>query len=122
MAIFAATIITAIILWVLDRFSPYSARNNKSAHPYPCREFTLKESVWFTLTSLTPQGGGEAPKSMSGRILVAAYWLFAVLMLTSFDSNLSAHLTVERMQKTIQVSKKTFEMIALYHSILYIDV
>ena len=102
MAIFAATIITAIILWVLDRFSPYSARNNKSAHPYPCREFTLKESVWFTLTSLTPQGGGEAPKSMSGRILVAAYWLFAVLMLTSFDSNLSAHLTVERMQKTIQ--------------------
>ena len=57
-----------------------SAQNNKEAHPYPCRVFTLKESFWFALTSFTPQGGGEAPKSLSGRVLVAAYWLFVVLV------------------------------------------
>ena len=107
-----------------NRFSPYSARNNKEAHPYPCRVFTLKESFWFALTSFTPQGmfnffwgsslfttctwcyqlfvyvlnlgGGEAPKSLSGRILVAAYWLFVVLMLATFTANLAAFLTVER--------------------------
>ena len=78
------------------RFSPYSARNNKEAHPYPCRVFTLKESFWFALTSFTPQGGGEAPKSLSGRVLVAAYWLFVVLMLATFTANLAAFLTVER--------------------------
>lgn len=101
MAILAALIVTALMLWFLDRFSPYSARNNKEAHPYPCRVFTLKESFWFALTSFTPQGGGEAPKSLSGRVLVAAYWLFVVLMLATFTANLAAFLTVERMQTTV---------------------
>ena len=102
MAILAALVLTALMLWFLDKYSPYSARNNKAAHPYPCREFTLKESFWFALTSFTPQGGGEAPKSMSGRVLVAAYWLFVVLMLATFTANLAAFLTVERMQTTVQ--------------------
>lgn len=62
------------------------------------REFSLKESFWFALTSFTPQGGGEAPKALSGRTLVAAYWLFVVLMLATFTANLAAFLTVERMQ------------------------
>ena len=62
----------------------------------PGRIFTLKESMWFALTSLTPQGGGEGPKAISGKVLVAAYWLFVVLMLATFTANLAAFLTVER--------------------------
>ena len=73
------------------------SRNNKAAHPYPCREFTLKESFWFALTSFTPQGGGEAPKSMSGRVLVAAYWLFVVLMLATFTANLAGMATTHNL-------------------------
>lgn len=69
---------------------------------YFCRKFTLKESFWFALTSFTPQGGGEAPKALSGRTLVAAYWLFVVLMLATFTANLAAFLTVERMQTPVQ--------------------
>lgn len=60
---------------------------------YNFRQFTLKESFWFALTSFTPQGGGEAPKALSGRTLVAAYWLFVVLMLATFTANLAAFLT-----------------------------
>lgn len=66
------------------------------------RDFSLKESFWFALTSFTPQGGGEAPKALSGRTLVAAYWLFVVLMLATFTANLAAFLTVERMQTPVQ--------------------
>ena len=73
---------------ILDRFSPYSYCNNKEAYPEGARDFTLGESIWFALTSLTPQGGGECPKALSGRILVAAYWLFIVLMLATFTANL----------------------------------
>lgn len=69
---------------------------------YYFRDFTLKESFWFALTSFTPQGGGEAPKAISGRILVASYWLFVVLMLATFTANLAAFLTVERMQTPVQ--------------------
>ncbi|KAJ1521276.1 hypothetical protein ONE63_002957 [Megalurothrips usitatus] len=100
LSIVGALVITAVMVWLLDRFSPYSARNTK--YPYPCREFTLKESFWFALTSFTPQGGGEAPKALSGRTLVASYWLFVVLMLATFTANLAAFLTVERMQTPVQ--------------------
>ncbi|XP_057657197.1 uncharacterized protein LOC130894392 isoform X2 [Diorhabda carinulata] len=101
-SIVAALVVTGFMVWFLDKYSPYSARNNKKAYPYPCREFTLKESFWFALTSFTPQGGGEAPKALSGRTLVAAYWLFVVLMLATFTANLAAFLTVERMQAPVQ--------------------
>ncbi|KAF7269745.1 hypothetical protein GWI33_017263 [Rhynchophorus ferrugineus] len=102
LSIVAALIVTGFMVWFLDKYSPYSARNNKQAYTYPCREFTLKESFWFALTSFTPQGGGEAPKALSGRTLVAAYWLFVVLMLATFTANLAAFLTVERMQAPVQ--------------------
>ncbi|XP_026471820.1 uncharacterized protein LOC113376108 [Ctenocephalides felis] len=102
LSIVGALVFTAIMIWFLDKYSPYSARNNKQAYPYPCRDFTLKESFWFALTSFTPQGGGEAPKSLSARTLVAAYWLFVVLMLATFTANLAAFLTVERMQAPVQ--------------------
>ncbi|CAB3224465.1 unnamed protein product [Arctia plantaginis] len=101
LSIVAALVLTGFMIWLLDKYSPYSARNNPDAYPYPCREFTLKESFWFALTSFTPQGGGEAPKALSGRTLVAAYWLFVVLMLATFTANLAAFLTVERMQTPV---------------------
>ncbi|XP_008546980.2 ionotropic receptor 25a [Microplitis demolitor] len=102
LSIVGAIVATAIMIWILDKYSPYSASNNKQLYPYPCREFTLKESFWFALTSFTPQGGGEAPKALSSRVLVAAYWLFVVLMLATFTANLAAFLTVERMQVPVQ--------------------
>ncbi|XP_026327866.1 uncharacterized protein LOC113236096, partial [Hyposmocoma kahamanoa] len=101
LSIVGALVLTGFMIWLLDKYSPYSARNNPDAYPYPCREFTLKESFWFALTSFTPQGGGEAPKALSGRTLVAAYWLFVVLMLATFTANLAAFLTVERMQTPV---------------------
>ncbi|XP_034670345.1 uncharacterized protein LOC117902874 [Drosophila subobscura] len=102
LSIVAALVGTAFMIWFMDKYSPYSSRNNRSAYPYACREFTLRESFWFALTSFTPQGGGEAPKAISGRMLVAAYWLFVVLMLATFTANLAAFLTVERMQTPVQ--------------------
>lgn len=59
----------SLILWIFDRFSPYSYQNNrdKYADDDEQRLFDLKESLWFCMTSLTPQGGGEAPKSKRKR-------------------------------------------------------
>ncbi|XP_046392943.1 ionotropic receptor 25a isoform X2 [Ischnura elegans] len=102
LSIVGALTVTGFMIWFLDKYSPYSAQNNKKMYPYPCRKFTLKESFWFALTSFTPQGGGEAPKALSSRTLVAAYWLFVVLMLATFTANLAAFLTVERMQSPVQ--------------------
>lgn len=100
LSILGALVLSALMIWILDKYSPYSAQNK--TYPYECRKFTLKESFWFALTSFTPQGGGESPKSLSGRTLIAAYWLFVVLMVATFTANLAAFLTVERMQTPVQ--------------------
>lgn len=55
-------------MWVFDKWSPYSYQNNREKYKddEEKREFNLKECLWFCMTSLTPQGGGEAPKNLSG--------------------------------------------------------
>lgn len=98
-SIMLSVISSAVLVWMLDKYSPYSAQNMK--YPFECRYFSLKESFWFALTSYTPQGGGELPKSLSGRTLVATYWLFVVLILATFTANLAAFLTVERMNTPV---------------------
>lgn len=40
-SIVAALIVTGFMVWFLDKYSPYSARNNKKAYPYPCRCVTV---------------------------------------------------------------------------------
>ena len=65
-------IFTSFLMWVFDKFSPYSYQNNmeKYKDDDEKRFFNFKECLWFCMTSLTPQGGGEAPKNLSGRILL----------------------------------------------------
>ncbi|RWS04533.1 glutamate receptor ionotropic: kainate 2-like protein [Dinothrombium tinctorium] len=63
--IISAYFLTSVLLAIFDRYSPYSYQNNKLKYKDDDekRIFTLKESMWFCITSLTPQGGGEAPKN-----------------------------------------------------------
>jgi hypothetical protein len=70
-------------MWIFDRWSPYSLQNNRDKYKEDeeQREFTLKECLWFCMTSLTPQGGGEAPKNLSGRLVAATWWLFGYEMI-----------------------------------------
>ena len=58
-------------MWIFDKYSPYSYQNNmdKYEDDEEKRFFDLRECFWFCMTSLTPQGGGEAPKNVSGRLV-----------------------------------------------------
>ena len=56
------------------------------------------------MTSFTPQGGGETPKALSSRVLVAAYWLFVVLMLATFTANVKSQYVI------ISIITYTFEI------------
>ena len=97
--IVGAYFITSILLWIFDRWSPYSYQNNieKFADDSEQRYFSLKEALWFCMTVLTPQGGGETPKNLSGRIVAATWWLFAFIIIASYQANLAAFLTVSRL-------------------------
>ena len=64
-----AYFIVSILLFILARFSPYEWDN-----PHPCNEqevlvneFSLCNSLWFTVGSLMQQGSDLTPKSVSTR-------------------------------------------------------
>ncbi|XP_046835531.1 ionotropic receptor 25a isoform X1 [Vespa crabro] len=102
--ILAAYFFTSFLMWVFDRWSPYSYQNNREKYKDDDekREFNLKECLWFCMTSLTPQGGGEAPKNLSGRLVAATWWLFGFIIIASYTANLAAFLTVSRLDTPIE--------------------
>lgn len=65
--------LNSFLMYIFDRYSPYSYQNNRDKYKddEEKREFTIKECLWFCMTSLTPQGGGEAPK-----VLLESFILF----------------------------------------------
>lgn len=65
-------------------------------------DFGLRDSLWFCITSLTPQGGGEAPQNLSGRVVAGAWWLFCFIIIASYTANLAAFLTVSRLDIPIE--------------------
>ncbi|KAL3278038.1 hypothetical protein HHI36_013379 [Cryptolaemus montrouzieri] len=104
LCVLAAYFITSFLLWIFDKYSPYSYQNNKEKYidDEEKRIFNLKESLWFCMTSLTPQGGGEAPKNLSGRLVAATWWLFGFIIIASYTANLAAFLTVSRLETPIE--------------------
>ena len=101
--IVGAYFVTSVILWIFDRWSPYSYQNNVEIYKDDDekRHFNLKESLWFCMTTLTPQGGGEVPKNISGRMVAATWWLFAFIIIASYTANLAAFLTVSRLSTQV---------------------
>jgi len=101
--ILAAYFVTSVLMWIFDKWSPYSYQNNmeKYEDDEEKRYFNFKESLWFCMTSLTPQGGGEAPKNLSGRLVAATWWLFGFIIIASYTANLAAFLTVSRLETPV---------------------
>ena len=49
------------------------------------------------MLSLTPDGGGQPPKCLSGRLLAAVWWLFSFIIVVTYTANLAAFLTVSNL-------------------------
>lgn len=95
---------TMLLLLVLERYSPFSYRNNWPKHrDEPDDRFaTLRGCFWFAFTSLTPNGGGEIPKNLSGKVAAASWWLFGFVVVAAYSANLAAYESLERLGKGIE--------------------
>ncbi|XP_044735495.1 ionotropic receptor 25a-like [Chrysoperla carnea] len=104
LCILALYCFASFLMWVFDRWSPYSYQNNRKKYKNDeeKRVFSVKECLWFCMTSLTPQGGGETPKNVSGCLVAATWWLFGFIIISSYTANLAAFLTVTRLETPIE--------------------
>ena len=101
----AAYLVVSFMLFVIARFSPYEWKN-----PHPCNQsselvenqFTIMNSLWFTIGSLMQQGTDLNPHAPSVRVISCAWAFFTLILISSYTANLAAFLTVQRMQTPIE--------------------
>ncbi|KAH3735863.1 hypothetical protein DPMN_042421 [Dreissena polymorpha] len=103
--IFAAYFVVSLTIFIIARFSPYEWYN-----PHPCNPetdtveniFSLSNSFWFCVGTLMQQGSDINPRAVSTRIVGSTWWLFTLIIISSYTANLAAFLTVERMVSPIE--------------------
>ncbi|XP_066262906.1 glutamate receptor ionotropic, kainate 2-like [Euwallacea similis] len=92
-----AYILVSIAIFIMGRLSPTEWNN-----PYPCIEepeyfvnqFSIRNSLWFTIGGLLQQGSELAPISIATRTASGFWWFFVLIMVSSYTANLAAFLTV----------------------------
>ncbi|XP_007237596.2 probable glutamate receptor isoform X1 [Astyanax mexicanus] len=85
--ILVAYILTAVCICVVARVSPCEWSQPESEQ----NPFTLLHSLWYIAGALSLQGAGPHPRSPSGRVVSCTWWLFAVVLLACYFSNLSSN-------------------------------
>ncbi|KAK3781138.1 hypothetical protein RRG08_020080 [Elysia crispata] len=96
MCIVFAYIGVSVVLFLVSRFSPNEWHISEPEH-YIANDFSISNSLWFSLGAFMQQGCDISPRSMSGRIVGSVWWFFTLIIISSYTANLAAFLTVERM-------------------------
>ncbi|CAL1609483.1 unnamed protein product [Knipowitschia caucasica] len=89
---------TAACMYLLARLSPCESEN----------KFSVVQSVWYTVGSLTLQGAGPHPKSLSGRVVCCSWWIFTLFLLAHYFTILSS----SNSSQSSSVTVKGFEDLA----------
>eukprot|EP00057_Strongylocentrotus_purpuratus_P022448 XP_011676922.1 PREDICTED: glutamate receptor ionotropic, kainate 2-like [Strongylocentrotus purpuratus] len=111
--VLASLFVVGFLIFILDRLSPYSAYGKGGPDCDEADDFNLLNSLWFAFASCLQQaywnvrtnhpveGGDNTPVSVSGRMLSAFWWFFALIIIATYTANLAAFLTVTRMENPI---------------------
>lgn len=99
-----AYVAASLVLYVVGRLCPDEWQN-----PYPCVEepvalenqFTLANAFWFNLGAMLLQGSEIAPVAYGTRAAASVWWLFALVITSSYTANLA----------TLLAKKTTTELI-----------
>ncbi|CAI9733262.1 glutamate receptor-like isoform X1 [Octopus vulgaris] len=100
MCILFAFIGVSVVLFLVSRFSPNEWHVEDESNI--TNDFTISNSLWFSLGAFMQQGCDFSPRSISGRIVGSVWWFFTLIIISSYTANLAAFLTVERMSTPIE--------------------
>lgn len=96
-----AFLLTGLCIFLVGRISPTEWAEPDTEE----QSFTLLHSFWYITGALTLQGAGPHPKALSGRLVSAIWWLFAVLLLACYFGNFNSmshsndkHVSIKRFE------------------------
>uniref|UniRef100_A0A6Q2Y0E8 Glutamate receptor n=1 Tax=Esox lucius TaxID=8010 RepID=A0A6Q2Y0E8_ESOLU len=96
--IIVAFLVTGLSIFLVSRISPSEWADPETDE----HSFTLMHSFWYITGALTLQGAGPHPKGLSGRVVSAVWWMFAVVLLACYFSNFSAMLRSDNKHVSVQ--------------------
>ncbi|KAK3780047.1 hypothetical protein RRG08_061816 [Elysia crispata] len=88
-----AFIVISLALFLIGRFSPFERAKPGRDTYNPRSTFGLKNSFLFACTTMALQGYRQAPRSISGRILICMWFMFVIIVLVAYVANLGSILT-----------------------------
>ncbi|XP_078665309.1 glutamate receptor ionotropic, delta-2-like [Branchiostoma floridae x Branchiostoma belcheri] len=95
-----SVVIVGVFLYLLNKFRPDDIIVTEEGEG-PSR-FGLNDSLWFIIGSLMQQGWDWSPRCLSHRLLSGFWWLFSLVVISTYTANLAAFLTVTRMENPIR--------------------
>ncbi|KAK3891725.1 hypothetical protein Pcinc_004391 [Petrolisthes cinctipes] len=96
----------SLVLFLLARLSPYErvpvyVMGERSVSLG--NQYTLCNSLWFTTGGLVQRATHHMPRACSTRIMAGIWWLFTLLMVSSYTANLVSFLTLDHMQPQLPI-------------------
>ncbi|XP_052046630.1 glutamate receptor ionotropic, delta-1 [Apodemus sylvaticus] len=107
----AAIPVVGVLIFVLNRIQ--AVRSQSATQPRPSASATLHSAIWIVYGAFVQQGGESSVNSVAMRIVMGSWWLFTLIVCSSYTANLAAFLTVSRMDnpiRTFQDLSKQLEM------------
>ncbi|KAG7463090.1 hypothetical protein MATL_G00191700, partial [Megalops atlanticus] len=108
----AAIPVVGVLIFVLKRMQMVRGRNPPAPHQQaPSISTSLQSAIWMVYGAFMQQGGDSVVSSIALRIVMGSWWLFTLIVCSSYTANLAAYLTVSRMDNALRtfqdLSKQT---------------
>ncbi|CAL1534207.1 unnamed protein product, partial [Lymnaea stagnalis] len=94
----ASVIGISFVIYLVNHWSPYSQPNSCTTEAQQLRVF---QCFWSALGSTLSQGSEFQPKSSSGRIVLGFWWVFTIILVSTYTANMAAVLTITIYDKPI---------------------
>ena len=86
-------VLLSITLYVVDHVAPAEEGRVR---------LTAEKCMWFACSSLVLRAADVHPRTVSGRILAGALWLFSLMMVSAYTANFAALLTASKLHVPIR--------------------
>ncbi|XP_076141201.1 glutamate receptor ionotropic, delta-1 isoform X2 [Alosa pseudoharengus] len=98
----AAIPVVGVMIFLLRRIQSVRAQTLPGPHPPPSVTTSLQSAVWIVYGAFMQQGGDSIMGSVALRIVMGSWWLFTLIVCSSYTANLAAYLTVSRMDNAVR--------------------
>ncbi|XP_076073239.1 glutamate receptor 4-like isoform X1 [Mytilus galloprovincialis] len=96
-----AIVVVGILLCVVGNINPNVEKTCKDEPQLVVEQKSLRQTTWLIYGSFFEQGVDPRPTTFSGRSMLGFWWVFTILMTSTYTANLAANLTVSIAEQPI---------------------